>query len=305
MARGSRSPTSPIDPLIPLDGGTWALVSLIAGGAGLAILPWVTRWMRLRRRRLLVDQPVPAEWEELALRSWRLYGEMPDEVRSLLWSCVQVLLREKRFEACGGLEQVTGEMRVLILLQAALLLVGRPEEEHGFYPDLVSILIYPTAYRDRGQRTFSLREERSHDIRLGESWSSGSVVLSWESVQRGAAGAHDGVNVVFHEFAHQIDRQDGTVDGAPPFDEVEEAWHWSEVFQSRFEELVEQVERGGHSLLDEYGATDPAEFFAVATEAFFERATRMDREMPDLYDELADFYGLDPAAWPHHESTSG
>jgi len=261
---------------------------------------WLSNRTRRRRRRLL-RQPIPPGWQEQLSRDWHLFNELPEPVRTAVLHTTRVLLDEKRFEACGGLDEVTEDMKRLILAQAALLLVGRPEEEHRFYPDLVTILVYPGAYRDRGQRTFSLRDERVRDdIRLGESWDSGSVVLSWESVRGGASGAHDGVNVVFHEFAHQIDRQDGATDGTPELEDAEEYLHWSETFRDRYEELVDQVERGRRPhrpLLDDYGASAPEEFFAVATESFFERGARMDREMPDLYDELADFYGLDPASW--------
>jgi Mlc titration factor MtfA (ptsG expression regulator) len=272
------------------------LVGLVA-----AFGPVLFRNRTLLRRRHLLRQPIPPGWTDHLSRDWHLFPRLPEPVREAVLRAVQVLRAEKRFEACGGLEEVTEEMKLLILAQAALLLVGRPEPEHLYYPDLVTILVYPGAYRDRGHRTFSLRDERlREDIRLGESWDSGSVVLAWDSVRAGAANAHDGVNVVFHEFAHQIDRQDGATDGTPELEDGGEYLHWSEVFRVRYEELLDQVERGrrpSRPLLDDYGASAPEEFFAVATEAFFERAARMDREMPDLYDELADFYGLDPASW--------
>jgi len=162
---------------------------------------------------------------------WRLYPRLPAEVRQRLQGCVHVLLDEKRFEACGGLPRDhPGNARALSPPKPPLLIVGRPLEEHQFYPDLISILVYPGSFKDKGRRTFSLRESEG-DLRLGESWTSGSVILSWHSVKRGARpGDHDGINVVFHEFAHQIDQANGDPDGAPEFDDPEDAAQWSAVF---------------------------------------------------------------------------
>ena len=276
---------------------SWLIVLCIAvTGLAIALVPVVRHQLRRRRRDQLMTLPFPREWEDLLQAKWRLYPRLPPEVRQRLHGCVHVLLDEKRFEACGGLPEITLEMHVLIAAQAALLIAGRPVEEHQFYPDLISILVYPGSFKDKGRRTFSLREGEG-DLRLGESWTSGSVILSWHSVKRGAAGDHDGINVVFHEFAHQIDQADGEPDGVPEFDDPEDAAQWSSVFSGRYQELIEDVAHGSHPLLDEYGASDPAEFFAVSTETFFEKPREMDREMPDLYDELADFYGLDPVKW--------
>jgi Mlc titration factor MtfA (ptsG expression regulator) len=277
----------------------WVFLLLTVSGLALAFLPAILRKRTEKRRRRIMDQPFPRAWEEFLRANWRLYPRLPPDLRQRLQQCLQVLQAEKRFEPCGALLEVTEEMSVLILAQAALLLAGRPAQEHGFYPALVSILVYPGSFRDKGHRIFSLREDES-DVRLGESWVTGSVVLSWHSVKRGARGDHDGVNVVFHEFAHQIDQGDGESDGAPEFDDPEDALRWAEVFRGRFEDLIEEVDQGGNPLLDEYGASDPAEFFAVSTETFFEKPRVLQREMPDLYDELAAFYGLDPASWRLH-----
>ncbi|MEQ1843618.1 MAG: M90 family metallopeptidase [Verrucomicrobiales bacterium] len=271
------------------------LILIVLGGLAVALGPLVRGYLHRRRREQLLAQPFPEEWIELLRMKWWLYERLPAEVRNRLHGCIHVLLDEKRFEACGGLAEISDEMRILIAAQAALLLVGRPGNEHRFYPDLVSILVYPGSFRDKGRRTFSLHEAPG-DVRLGESGGD-SVVLSWHSVRSGAAGKHGGLNVVFHEFAHQIDQADGDPDGAPGFDEPEDAARWSEVFRQSYDDLVEEVAHGGDPLLDEYAATDPAEFFAVTTETFFERPRDLDREMPDVYDELADFYGLDPVNW--------
>lgn len=272
------------------------LLLIVLAGLTLAFFPAVSRELRRRRRKRLMAQPFPPEWSQILEARWRLYPKLPPEVKERLHGCIYVLLHEKRFEPCGHLPEITLEMQLLITAQAALLLAGRPEEEHQFYPELVSILVYPGSFRDRGKRTFSLHEDEG-EVRLGESWTSGSVILSWHSVKKGAAGDHDGINVVFHEFAHQIDQADGTPDGAPVFDDPEDAARWSEVFRGHYEDLLEDLADGANPILDEYGATDPAEFFAVSTETFFERPRQLQRELPDLYAELAHFYGLDPVHW--------
>ncbi|MFT5467333.1 MAG: Mlc titration factor MtfA (ptsG expression regulator) [Verrucomicrobiales bacterium] len=262
----------------------------------LGVTAWlVTRPARLRKQRAdLMAKPIPKEWNGYLNKRMAWYSRLPAEIRSQLLQHAQVLIAENQWETCGGLEEVTDEMVVLVSVQAALLLVGR--DDHGFFPLLRSVLIYPSAYTDSGQRTFDLREDQDRH-RLGESWTSGSVVLAWDEVLRGAAGAHDGTNLVLHEFAHQLDQADGSSDGAPVLDDLEGYDDWQRVFREHYEELVEDVNEDRPALMDDYGAENPAEFFAVATETFFERPQRMKREAADLYEELRDFYGLDPAAW--------
>ena len=135
--------------------------------------------------------------------------------------------------------------------------------------------------------------------RLGEAWTSGVVVLSWDDVQLGAADVRDGHNVVLHEFAHQLDQEDGSADGAPILPRRSMYSAWGRVLGAEYEELREAAETGKKSVLDAYGATEPAEFFAVATEAFFEKPIQLKKKHPELYEELKSFYGQDPEA-PHH-----
>ncbi len=206
------------------------------------------------------------------------------------------LMESKNFEACGGLEEVTREMKALICVQAALLLVGLPK--HAFYPRLLSILVYPGAFRDKGRRRFGVSEEADRGTHLGESWETGSVILSWDSVIAGSRNADDGMNVTIHEFAHQLDQENGT-DGVPGLPDRVAYRQWAKVFEKHYEELVDDVEdgRGPEPLIDPYGATNPAEFFAVASETFFEESAKLQEEYPDLYDQLRNYYGLDPANW--------
>jgi len=270
--------------------GCLLLFALAAVWIGLAV-------RRSRRRRELLERPLPEDLRRRLEKDFPRLRSLPPELRATVDGYAQVLAEEKNFEACGGLPEVTDHMRLLICAQAALLIARLPK--HRFYPELKSILVYPGAFRDRGRRRFSLPEEEEPGTRLGESWETGSVILSWDSVVAGARNADDGINVVLHEFAHQLDQVNGAADGLPVLHDRDAYRRWSEVFESSYDELVEEVEdgRGREPLIDPYGATDPAEFFAVATETFFEEPLDLREEHPDLYEELASFYGLDPVAW--------
>ena len=132
--------------------------------------------------------------------------------------------------------------------------------------------------------------------RLGEAWKDGVVVLSWDDVRRGASDLHDGQNVVLHEFAHQLDQQDGSADGAPILEHRSQYLTWARVLRHDFEQLRSDTEQGRSDVLDAYGATSPAEFFAVATECFFEKPLALRARHPLLYEQLQSFYRQDPAA---------
>ncbi len=250
---------------------------------------------RKSRRRELMAKPLPADWEEILQRRFPTYFKLPANLRKQLAGIMQVFLDEKRFEACGGVEEITDEIRVVVAAQACLLVVGI--DKHGFFPRLRSILIYPGAYRDRRRRTFDLSDDRE-TVRLGESWNSGSVVLSWENVLDGAARDDDGMNVVFHEFAHQLDQVDNSADGAPPLLNRGDYRKWAEVFSREYEALVEASnDPGADPLLDTYGAENPAEFFAVATETFFEMPDDLQQEHPELFEQLSHYFGVNPVQW--------
>jgi Mlc titration factor MtfA (ptsG expression regulator) len=278
------------------------MTGLILAAIGLVLL-LITGFVagpvrRRRRRESLALEPFPAEWDRILRDRFQLDGCLPEEMRARLRKHIQVFVAEKNFEACGELEEVTDEMRVLIAAQACLLLIGL--KRHDYFPLLKSILLYPGAFRDRGRRQFGLDDDDDpdRDIRLGESWQTGSVILSWKSVVRGAANDDDGTNVVIHEFAHQLDQADGSSDGAPILSDGREYRDWSEVLRRDYENLVEDANNPrSNPLLDPYGAENPAEFFAVASETFFEMPRDLEDEHPELYRELRDFYGLDPAKW--------
>lgn len=220
-----------------------------------------------------------------------LYERLPVPLRGELEGHVQVLVAEKHFEGCGGLT-LTDEIRVTIAGHAALLLLGR---DPHYFPNLITILVYPSTYvvpvEDRDGAIVTERE----DERLGESWRRGVVVLAWDAATSGARALGDGDNVILHEFAHQLDTEDGAADGVPYLDRPSDYAAWARVLEPEYRRLRSQPET---SILDEYGATDPAEFFAVATETFFERPEQLRERHPALYAELSRFYNLDLAALP-------
>jgi MtfA peptidase len=258
--------------------------------------------LKQQQRAKLRAAPFPAHWNRILQDRVPFYARLCKEDRQELQGLIQVFLAEKRFEGCGGLA-ITDEMRVCIAAQACLLLLHRETDN---YPGLRSILVYPSTYFAKGTRHVGagVMEER-HDSRLGEAWDSGAVVLAWDAVHFGAADPDDGHNVVFHEFAHQLDFEDGRTDGAPLLG-MEDPWYrrkhrykaWARVLGREYEKFRANLEAGERSAIDEYGATNPAEFFAVATESFFERPREMQQRHPELYEELKRFFRQDPASWP-------
>lgn len=244
-----------------------------------------------KRRKRLRSAGVPPHWLKILERSFPLFAKLPQADQQELQSHIQVFLAEKRFEGCGGL-QLTDEIKVTIAAQACLLLLHRQTD---YYPGLRSILVYPSTYKvkeaewsDHGVVT-----ERDSS-RLGESWHTGAVVLAWDSARAGASGIDDGRNVVLHEFAHQLDQEDGLADGAPILEGRARYVPWARVLRTEFERLQLESKQGRETVLDEYGATNPAEFFAVATECFFEKPHQLHRKHPELYEELRQFYKQDP-----------
>jgi len=247
-----------------------------------------------RRRAKLARRPFPPEWLDILARNVPFYQCLPEADRIELQGHMQVFLAEKRFEGCGGLE-MNDEIRVTIAAQACVLLLHRRTD---YYPGLSSILVYPRAYvAENVRRMVGGIVVEGRDVRLGESWHRGSVVLSWDSVRRGAADVRDGQNVVFHEFAHQLDSTAGRGDSTAVLASRSSFAAWAWALGKDFERFRQAVGAREPEVMHEYGATNPAEFFAVATESFFERPTDLKRVYPVLYRALADFYEQDPASW--------
>jgi MtfA peptidase len=249
-------------------------------------------WLKRRRRDAIRKSAFPDEWRAIIAKNVPYVKRLSPEDRGELIGHVQVFLAEKRFEGCGGME-ITDEVRVTIAAQACVLLLHRQTD---YYPKLASILVYPTTYlAPGGGRTADGLVTDGPQARLGESSARGAVVLVWDSVLAGAADVHDGHNVVLHEFAHQLDQESGASDGAPLLPRRSMYVAWTRVLGRDYDRLVRDAGRHHRTLIDQYGATNPAEFFAVATETFFERPRRLRSRHPALYSQLKEFYRQDPA----------
>jgi Mlc titration factor MtfA (ptsG expression regulator) len=250
-------------------------------------------WRRLSRAEVLAE-PFPTEFRELLLRRVQLVRHLSEADREKLEALVRVFLSEKSFEGAGGLE-LDEEMRIVIAARACLLVLHRVELDEPLYPELSSVVVYPSTYRVRETEQDGYVVLEGEGARLGESWIRGVVVLSWDAVAAGGANREDGHDVVLHEFAHQLDAEDGLMDGTPELDDRRRYAAWSRIAGAEFAALQEAVERRKKTSIDPYGATNEPEFFAVAVETFFEKPRRLRRDHPELYAELAAFFRLDPA----------
>jgi MtfA peptidase len=268
--------------------GVWVVALLVV--LALAGEPTWIAW----RRRKIRSRPFPDAWREILKLRVPYVRRLPADLQLQLKRHIQVFVTEKQFVGCAGL-QITDEMRVTIAAQACLLLLNR---RTGYFAELRYILVYPDSFlvnRLRSDYAGVLHEQRQ--VLSGESWSQGKVILSWNDVVTGAADADDGRNVVIHEFAHQLDQEDGQVNGAPFLGRREYRERWAKVFAREFARLQQQAASRQPALLDYYGATDPAEFFAVASEVFFEQAPQLAAVHPELFELLSGFYRINPLSW--------
>jgi len=248
-----------------------------------------------RRRERVRTRPFPAAWREILRRRVPYARLLPPDLQRQLERHILVFIAEKSFAGCGGLE-ITDEVRITIAAQACLLILNRKTQ---YYPNLRQILVYPGAFiieRLRAEPSGVLQEQRQ--ALSGESWTHGQVVLSWEDALEGAAIVDDGRNVVIHEFAHQLDQQKGYANGAPWLGRRDRYAGWSQVMSEEFARLQMNAATQQPSLFSYYGASNPAEFFAVVSEVFFEQARAMAAMHPALYEELRRLYRVDPASWP-------
>lgn len=244
-------------------------------------------WQFVKKRRLaaVYDQAVPSHWPEIFARNVPLYDLMPSEYKRRLHGHVHYLLSSTEFVACEGME-LTEEMRLAIAGTACLLLASRDDRA---YPELKTILLYPSAYYAGG--------ESHQEVRQGESWFRGPVVLSWQDADRGNRHPRDGHNVILHEFAHKLDEEDGVMNGVPLLREREHYAQWSEVLNDEYSAFERRVARGKAKLIDEYGLLSPVEFFAVVTEVFFEKPQQLKKKLPNLYAQMERYFAMDPASW--------
>ncbi len=253
-------------------------------------------WLAYRRSRV-TGTAFPASWRKILQQRVPLVRKLPVPLQLQLKKHMQVFIAEKSFLGCGGL-QITEEMRVVIAAQACLLILNRATD---YFAGVRQILVYPGAFVvNRTTVDGAGVQQENRQALSGESWSQGQVILSWQDTVEGAAIADDGRNVVIHEFAHQLDQENGAARGAPPptlGDARHDPQRWSQVFHAAYAQLQSEARHGVDGLLDHYGAQDPAEFFAVVSEVFFEQPQALAAEYPALYQELSGYYKVDPAGW--------
>lgn len=257
-------------------------------------------WLRERRRRRLLAEPWPSEWEShLCDNVWQ-YSLLDTTRQQRVRDFVHVMLQEKDW-AGGNRLIVTDEMRVSIAGQAALLTLGF--EKSYYFDRLQTIIVYPGVYQSRPAESSDLllghleSPQSFPDVRSGESWQGGPIVLAWQAVLSEGRRPKCGRSVVIHEFAHHMDSLDGTTDGSPPMTDYKFEKQWFRVTSAEFTRLVQSSQRGERTLLDRYGATNHAEFFAVASECFFTRPHLMAVEHGELFAALERLFGQDPREW--------
>jgi MtfA peptidase len=249
--------------------------------------------LRKRRRQRLFGSGLPERQRQILGRNLPLLRRLPPELRQELYGHVNVFLDEKRWLGCGGLE-LTEDMRVTIAGNACVLLLNRKTD---YFPGFSSIYVYPDTYLVDDVEYDGEIEIHGRDARAGESWPGGPVILSWRDVRDTIEGTADGQNVVLHEFAHKLDEENADVEGLPVLASAAHYREWEQVMTRAWESLEETIARHERSAIDDYALTSPAEFFAVATEAFFEQPAAMQRQFPEVYEQFRKYFCVDPATW--------
>ncbi len=245
-------------------------------------------------------------------KNFPLYANMPNQLQLKLEGLIVHFMAEKKFY--GGMYKdnsknshhdvdtaslvITDNMKLLIAAQACILVVNKPNR---WFDTLSTIIVYPAVFKSRIQKREGQIHSDHEESRSGESWMRGPVILAWDHTVEGARNAADGHNVVIHEFAHQLDAQTGVTDGAPLLDRDQQDRQWARIFQEAFTRHVAATKAGQDTLIDAYGATNPAEFFSVCTETFFEQSNALKQAEPDLYQQLEKYFKLDPANWVAHQ----
>jgi Mlc titration factor MtfA (ptsG expression regulator) len=252
------------------------------------------QWLANRRRKKLTQVPFPSAWEEIVQHNVAHYCMLDHSEQAHLRALIQVFIAEKYWEGAGGLT-LTDEISVTISAQACLLLLGLP---HNYYQNVLTIIVYPSTVvppqRKPGFFETSLAPvEDVHPI-IGQAFQQGPVIIIWDAALHGGRHPELGHNVIYHEFAHKLDMLDGAADGTPPLRDRAEYRDWVQTCSREYLRLKHDAERGKKSFLNAYGAASEAEFFAVATEQFFDQPPLMIKHAPDLYRVLQEYYRQDP-----------
>lgn len=250
-------------------------------------------WPKISLKRAMA-RPFPAAQAAILARYIPHWQNMAPPLQLQIKNLVKQFLHEKKFVGCDGL-QITDEIRVAIAGLASMLVLNR---KTGVYPGLRHILVYPSAFLvPRNEFGVGGVVTHASQTLAGESWNDGRVILAWDHVQQAVQDPSHPHNVVWHEFAHQLDSESGHTNGAPLLPSRGAYQYWSGVMQQEFDALQQATEWGEASLLDPYGASNPAEFFAVATETFFAKPQEMAELHPALFELLQRYYRVDPRLW--------
>jgi Mlc titration factor MtfA (ptsG expression regulator) len=245
------------------------------------------------RDKRILKRTFPSNWQAIVHRRLPFLEKLSESEQKQLQDMIKLFVAKKNYYGCGGLE-INDDIRVTIAAEACLLLLNR---QTGVYPTLKHILVYPSAFKvERQQHNSDGTVSQMKSGLLGESWDNSKVILSWDDVEHGIQNFNDGHNVVLHEFSHQLDSESGSANGAPLL-RKNSYQLWAKVLSKEFEALVKASEGHDKAVMDYYGATNPAEFFAVATEVFFEKPQQMSHKHPGLYNEFKVYYCVDPLLW--------
>ncbi|MEB3310647.1 MAG: M90 family metallopeptidase [Snowella sp.] len=241
------------------------------------------------------QKPFPEAWLNILETELPLYQHLPEPIQQRLKPRIQIFLAHKQFIGCNGLK-ITDKIRLIIAAYACLLALNLKE---NYYPKLQTILVYPTIFqRKQVTAVDEYIVEEQQTALSGESWGKeGQVVLSWQIIEQDLDNWQDGHNVIFHEFAHQLDQQEGPANGVPPLPKHSDYQQWANVFTEEYQQLLSQLANHLPTVIDPYGATHPAEFFAVVTELFLERASVLKQFHPQLFQLLKNYYQFDPCLW--------
>lgn len=265
-------------------------------GIGFGLLGWLLFSSRLKeiKRFKVKRQPFKKSWRSILKHRVPYFKYMPADLQLQLKRHIQVFLSEKEFIGCEGV-QITDEIKITIAAQACMLILNRKTD---YYPQLKHIYVYPSAFiKTQVKKDFAGVAHQSQSVLLGESWDLGKVVLSWNDTIEGADNPFDGKNVVFHEFAHQLDQESGNANGAPLLAKNIDYKEWSTTLNDSFNHLKYQKHTNKQGLFDYYGAENPAEFFAVASEVFFEQSALFAQHYPKMYQLFRRYYHIDPLTW--------
>ncbi len=264
---------------------------ILFGGASIWL--GLKLWQRFKRAQAL-QAPFPENWLTILKNRLPLYDNLPQVQQQELQNHIKPFLFDKTFVGCAGLE-VTEEMRVTIAACACLLLLNR---QTSGYKKVRWIYLYPSEFvvHHSVQDAAGVVTDGKRRL-VGEAWHNGRVILSWDDVAKGVYDFNDGRNVVLHEFAHQLDGESGNTNGAPLLYSRGAYGSWATIMSREYNSLREHAYFGKKTILDTYGATNPAEFFAVATETFFEEPDALAEEHPELFEELKNYYQNDPREW--------